>query len=168
MKVKFLFSFLILILGVQLLNADAKQDKCASFKKKDACAKYREKASPKKPVCQWKFDKYIMPFSGECLTVSDYERKVKEEKAAREKEETEKNFCDAFNSADDCNKTGQKVACGWLTNLKKPETGRCIVKYELDRILLSEDPSDRRPKRQEAIQMSREDYFRALEFSPIK
>jgi hypothetical protein len=168
MKVKFLFSFLILTLGFQLLNADAKQDKCASFRGKDACTKYREKASPKKPACQWKFDKYIMPFSGECLTVSDYERKVKEEKAAREKEETERNFCYAMNTAEECNKADQKISCGWLTHPSKPETGRCIIKDELERVLDAEDTSGRRPKRQEAIQMSREDYFRALEFSPIK
>ncbi len=168
MKVKFLFSLLILLLGFQLLNADAKQDKCASLRKKDACAKYREKASPKKPACQWKSDKYIMPFGGECLTVSDYERKVKEEKIAREKEEKEQNFCYAINTAEECNKTGLKISCGWLTHPTKPETGRCIVKDELERVLDGENPSDRRPKRQEAIQMSREDYFRALEFSPIK
>lgn len=156
------------MLGFQLLDADAKQDKCASFRKKDACAKYREKASPKKPACQWKFDKYIMPFSGECLSVANYELKVKEEKAAREKEETERNFCDAIKTSEDCNKTDQKISCGWLTHPKKPGVGRCIVKYELDRILRAEDPSDRRSKSQEAIQMSREDYFRSLEFSPIK
>ncbi len=168
MKVKFLFSFLILILGVQLLNADAKQDKCASFKKKDTCAKYREKASPKKEACQWKFNKYIMPYRGECLTVLDYQRKVKAEEEAQQKEETEKNFCYALNTAEECNKTDQKISCGWLTHPTKPETGRCIVKDELERVLDGENPSDRRPKRQEAIQMSREDYFRSLEFSPIK
>ena len=163
MKGKILFSILIFTLGFQGLIADDKEDKCASFQKKDTCSKYREKRSPKKQACQWRVDRRILPFGGECLNVSEYKKKVKEEAEAAKKAEEEKTFCDAFSKSEDCNKTDQKFACGWLTNLKKPTEGRCIVKHELDRILRAEDPSDRRPKSQEAIQMSREDYFRTFE-----
>ncbi|MBP9164554.1 MAG: hypothetical protein KBF99_15345 [Leptospiraceae bacterium] len=163
MKGKILFSILIFTLGFQGLIADDKEDKCASFQKKDTCSKYREKRSPKKQACQWRVDRRILPFGGECLNVSEYKKKVKEEAEAAKKAEEEKTFCDAFSKSEDCNKTDQKFACGWLTHLKKPTEGRCIVKHELDRILRAEDPSDRRPKSQEAIQMSREDYFRTFE-----
>ena len=163
MKGKILFSILIFTLGFQGLSANDKEDKCGTFHKKDACVKYKEKGSPKKQVCQWKVDRRILPFGGECLNASEYKKKVKEEAEAAKKAEEEKTFCDAMSKSEDCNKTDQKISCGWLTHPRKPTEGKCIVKQELDRILRAEDPSDRRPKSQEAVQMSREDYFRTFE-----
>ncbi|MBK9500585.1 MAG: hypothetical protein IPO06_14675 [Leptospiraceae bacterium] len=90
MKGKILFSILIFTLGFQGLIADDKEDKCASFQKKDTCSKYREKRSPKKQACQWRVDRRILPFGGECLNVSEYKKKVKEEAEAAKKAEEEK------------------------------------------------------------------------------